>query len=63
MTIEKLRIIGHPLFDGSFNYGKGYYNIKYINSSPKLIKQFINDVKLVYGLEKYEIFEKKIYIF
>ncbi|NVM02082.1 MAG: hypothetical protein HWN67_07080 [Candidatus Helarchaeota archaeon] len=58
MTIEKVRIISHLLFDGTVCNKKGYYYIRFICSSPKVIRQFINDIKIVYGLEKYETYKE-----
>ncbi len=58
MTIEKIRIISHMLFDGSVNDRKGNNYFRFICSSPKVIQQFINDVKTVYGLENNGIFDE-----
>lgn len=50
LTLPKVRIIGHLLFDGTVY--KTRYNClaRYINSSKELIKQFTKDVEEVYGL-------------
>ncbi|NVM01176.1 MAG: hypothetical protein HWN67_02490 [Candidatus Helarchaeota archaeon] len=58
MTIEKIRIISHMLFDGSVNNRKGNNYFRFICSSPKVIELFINDVKTVYGLENNGIFDE-----
>lgn len=47
----KARIIGHILFDGMLYHNKYHYLAKYVNSSKKLIDQFIKDVREVYGLK------------
>ena len=50
LSIQKIRIIGHTLFDGTI-YSKDYHSVvKYINSSRELVDQFIKDIKQVYGL-------------
>jgi hypothetical protein len=50
MTILKVRLIGHLLFDGTV-YKLDYVCVaRYINSSRELINQFIRDMKEVYGL-------------
>ncbi len=54
LTLGKVRIIAHCLFDGSVI--KGDYVIKYTNASRGLIKQFINDMRGVYGVTPSDIF-------
>ena len=50
LTIEKVRIIGHLLFDGTL-YKSGYhYCFKYISSSKDSIDQFILDIQKIYGI-------------
>jgi hypothetical protein len=53
LTLRKARIISHLLFDGSvFAIKKSYsYIIRYTNKSRKLVNQFINDMKKVYGID------------
>lgn len=52
ISIQKVRIIGHILFDGMLTKSKEYNRIaRYVNSSKNLINQFIGDVKKVYGLK------------
>ncbi len=51
LTLAKTRIIGHLLFDGSLSKSKEYhYQLMYINASNKLVEQFCEDIKKVYGL-------------
>ncbi|MBU3904817.1 MAG: hypothetical protein KJ906_01550 [Nanoarchaeota archaeon] len=60
MTKEKVRILGHCLFDGGLSYKKkGYNAIFYSNNSNKLINQFKNDMKSVYGLKPTDIRERE----
>ena len=58
MTMEKIRIISHLLFDGTVCNRKGYNYIRFTCSSPKVINQFIDDVKTVYGLERYRTIDE-----
>ncbi len=61
LSLSKIRIIGHLLFDGTV-YKMGYHRIiRYINSSKGLINQFISDMKKVYGIDPsaLEIFKGK----
>lgn len=51
LTLSKVRIIAHCLFDGSVVVHDGNYRIKYTNASWGLIKQFMGDICDVYGLE------------
>jgi hypothetical protein len=51
LTLSKIRIISHCLFDGSVVFHDGNYRIKYTNASWGLIKQFMRDMYNVYGLE------------
>lgn len=51
LTLSKVRIIAHCLFDGSVTVSNGDYAIKYTNASWKLIKQFMIDMHDVYGLD------------
>ena len=52
LTVSKIRVMGHILFDGMLTKSKEYHKIiRYINSSKELISQFIKDVKEIYGLE------------
>ena len=53
LTPEKVRVIGHSLFDGMLYNNKYHYLVKYINSSRQLIDQFVKDVDKVYGLKRY----------
>jgi hypothetical protein len=53
ITLSKVRIISHLLFDGHVEDKK--WRVFFTCSSPKIIKQFINDVKEVYGLTKHSI--------
>lgn len=50
LTLIKVRIIAHLLFDGTL-YKSGYhYFIRYINASKDLIDQFASDIKETYGV-------------
>lgn len=50
ISVQKVRIISHLLFDRTI-FKTGYHKIvRYINSSKELIGQFIKDVEEVYGL-------------
>ena len=50
LSVNKVRIIGHVLFDGC-SYKNGYSHIiRYINSSKRLVDQFIEDIEKVYGI-------------
>jgi len=61
LTIPKIRIIGHLLFDGTV-YNKNYnYIARYINSSRNLIEQFIRDMKEVYGISPTDLEEHSSY--
>lgn len=51
LTVEKVQIISHCLFDGSVIASNGDYMIKYTNASHGLIKQFIDDMRKVYDIE------------
>lgn len=52
LTLPKVRVIGHLLFDGSLNVSKeGNYQLMYINASNKLVREFCKDVRKVYGLK------------
>jgi len=51
LTVEKVRIIAHCLFDGTVVIGDGEYKIKYTNASWGLIEQFMNDMRVVYGID------------
>ena len=47
----KVRIISNLLFDGAVYVDKYYhYSIMYVNSSKKLISQFIHDMKKIYNV-------------
>lgn len=48
-----VRFISHCLFDGwiSCNAKRGVYRIGYSNKTHVLIEQFINDVKILYGID------------
>ena len=50
LTVPKVRIIGHVLFDGTAYISGYHYVIRYINTSMELINQFTEDVKKVYGI-------------
>ena len=50
MTKEKVRIIGNLLFDGSVNKSKHHFNVMYVNTSKKLVDEFIQDMEYCYGL-------------
>ncbi|MAG39606.1 hypothetical protein CMI41_01410 [Candidatus Pacearchaeota archaeon] len=51
LTPIKARLIAHLLFDGTV-ISTGFNRIiRYINSSPELIEQFILDVEEIYGLK------------
>jgi len=61
LSLSKVRIIGHLLFDGTV-YKKDYHYIaRYINSSKELINQFVLDMKKVYGINptSLEVFKGK----
>ena len=59
LSSRKVRIIGHILFDGTMYNSKYHYFVRYINSSKKLIEQFIEDLKTVYGLTPSALESKK----
>ncbi|MBI4158643.1 LAGLIDADG family homing endonuclease [Candidatus Woesearchaeota archaeon] len=50
LSPQKARILGHLFFDGSVFVSDYHYTISYINSSEKLVRQFISDVGRIYGL-------------
>ena len=50
LTTQKIRIIGHLLFDGTVYNSNNNYIARYITSSKELMEQFIKDVKMIYGL-------------
>ena len=52
-SIEKVRIISHILFDGFALINNKQKSFGFTCSSPQVTQQFIDDIKLVYGLEKY----------
>ncbi|MCD6477255.1 MAG: hypothetical protein J7K26_03830 [Candidatus Aenigmarchaeota archaeon] len=58
-NINKARIIGHCIFDGSVTD----FNVNYTNSSKKIIDQFIKDIEIVYGLKYTNIYIKKGSVF
>src|SRR3989344_3026835 len=45
LTPQKTRIIGHVLFDGALFRINYHRVVRYVNSSKKLIDQFIKDIK------------------
>ena len=47
---NKIRIICNLIFDGSVYKSGFHYGIMYVNSSRKLVNQFIEDMKKVYGV-------------
>jgi hypothetical protein len=62
LSPQKVRIIGHLLFDGAVWKGENYNRtIMYVNSSNDLVVQLINDVYKIYGLKPTFIEEKLNY--
>ena len=49
LTKEKVRVIGNLLFDGSVNRSKHHFNIMYVNTSKKLVEEFMKDMEKCYG--------------
>jgi len=58
---QKVRIIGHLLFDGTVYKTKYNHIARYINSSKELICQFVSDMKKIYGITptSLEVFKGK----
>jgi len=53
---NKCRIICNLIFDGSVYKSKDYHHgIMYVNSSIRLINQFIKDMKEVYNVDNYSL--------
>ncbi len=61
LSLPKVRIIGHLLFDGTVYEVDYHYIARYINSSKELINQFILDMKAIYGIAptSLEVFKGK----
>jgi MiaB-like tRNA modifying enzyme len=56
MSVQKIRLLGHAIFDGSISKTKNnYYVVSYTNIHENLINQFISDVKMVYGLKPTDV--------
>lgn len=55
LTVEKVRIIAHALFDGSVTVDDADYAIKYTNASWGLIRQFIGGMRKIYGMEPRDV--------
>ena len=51
LTLPKVRIIAHLLFDGFVNPKN--YQICFTCSSPQILQQFINDIDDIYGLKNF----------
>ncbi len=56
LSKEKVRIMSNLLFDGSVYVSGYHYSVMYVNSSYDLVKQFIDDMFKVYGVN-YSSFE------
>jgi len=51
LTLEKINIIGHCIFDGSVILTKRYFAIAYTNKSHQLINEFKENMLKAYNLE------------
>lgn len=51
LSLEKVRIIGHCLFDGSVINSNGYYCVNYSNNCKNLINKFKKDIWKVYNIK------------
>ncbi len=59
LSMEKVKIISHCLFDGCVIKKKGYNVIAYQNKSKKLVDNFIHYMRKVYKMEPTDLFERK----
>lgn len=61
LTLPKVRIISHCLFDGFVmkNIAKHSYVMGYSNKCCELIEEFVNDMKIVYNLSPTDEIERK----
>jgi len=54
LTLEKVRIIAHCMFDGSVRKGI----ISYSNTTKELIREFVRDMKIIYGVHPDRVIKK-----
>ena|GEM_PF-8645 len=59
LTVAKVKIIAHCLFDGSVTRTKRYNAISYMNKTAELIEEFKRDMKFVYNLEPTDLTKRE----